>query len=669
MQKSKPEMSHDDIKELEKNAESGDSKAQTELGIFYCKNEQYESAVKWFKKAEMKDLRASYVYAMLYERGWGVTQNFSEAIARYSRVQEKYPHALLRLGGMYENGMGLEQNLDMARLYYYKAIKKNVAGAADALKKVKDLIEVQKKYVHAHDSDSFLEKNTESITPEMKVQSIETKRSDGMQESNFQQNTEYSTENDVIDKKIATVKDNNENNTECQASEIVAVSDKEDEHCSSTSESKVKLDAAHALESAPVSGGELAVDSSDDAPSPGIYHPNEQPSDETKKSSEAICKEQKSEPSIVSETDSLQEMSCSDPSFQNIENHVSMEGKQENEHVFNQYPVLMEDDKPSCSDIDESKTNTPNIKVYQMEEISSNWECREPSADSLWPKNHQEQKVDRENGLFMARRRGRSHEHDAKYCDDDGDYWHHPSGWTVLVVADGAGSAEYSREGSRLAVSTVIEEMQCWLTPEKIAECDLCLKNWQSSHNSFYQIFYVQFFEICKKAINKIKALAESNNFKERQFATTLLATVSKTVSGTTYVATLWIGDGAIVAYRSGASRLLGLPDSGAFVGQTRFLDANYLQQHYSSSVSIAAIERAESLILMTDGVSDPKFKSDAEIEDVKYWDLLWQEIKPKLESEDPGPALLEWLHFPARGYHDDRTLAISLVKMDKDEN
>ena len=209
----------------------------------------------------------------------------------------------------------------------------------------------------------------------------------------------------------------------------------------------------------------------------------------------------------------------------------------------------------------------------------------------------------------------------------------------------------------------MLEEFKHWFTQEKVAECNACLKDWEISHAVFYQLFYLQFFEICKKAIAKIKALAELNNLKERQFATTLLVTVSKTVAGKTYLASLWIGDGAMVAYRRGASRLLGSADSGAFVGQTRFLDANHLQQYYPSSVSIAAIDQAEAVILMTDGVSDPKFKSDAELSDPCCWDLLWQELQPELAKENPEQALLEWLHFFERGYHDDRTLLISLVQ------
>lgn len=288
------------------------------------------------------------------------------------------------------------------------------------------------------------------------------------------------------------------------------------------------------------------------------------------------------------------------------------------------------------------------------------WGCHEPEPGQKWAKEHHAHKCEPTLGLYYARRRGRSHEHDAKFCDDDGDFWQHASGWTVLAVADGAGSAAFSREGSRLAITTVIEEFQQWFTDEQANALDVLLGDWQEKHNTFYQLFYYKYYDICRKIITKINALADIECTSTRQFATTLLVTVSKTVAGKTYLTSLWIGDGAIVAYLPSASRLLGAADSGTYVGQTRFLDASYLQQHFTSSVYLAAIDQVEALLLMTDGVSDPKFKSDADLNDERCWDDFWQEIAPELAKDMPDLALLEWLHFFERGYHDDRTLLIS---------
>jgi hypothetical protein len=57
--------------------------------------------------------------------------------------------------------------------------------------------------------------------------------------------------------------------------------------------------------------------------------------------------------------------------------------------------------------------------------------------------------------IAAASRRGRSHEHAGSFRDDDF-YINHcqETGWSVMLVADGAGSAVNSREGSRIAVKT-----------------------------------------------------------------------------------------------------------------------------------------------------------------------------------------------------------------------
>ena len=60
--------------------------------------------------------------------------------------------------------------------------------------------------------------------------------------------------------------------------------------------------------------------------------------------------------------------------------------------------------------------------------------------------------------IVAASQRGRSHAHEGKprddhfllhYCKD--------TEWYIMAVADGAGSAKYSREGSRIACETVVE--------------------------------------------------------------------------------------------------------------------------------------------------------------------------------------------------------------------
>ena len=64
---------------------------------------------------------------------------------------------------------------------------------------------------------------------------------------------------------------------------------------------------------------------------------------------------------------------------------------------------------------------------------------------------------------------------------------------------------------------------------------------------------------------------------------------------------------------------------------------------------------------MMTDGVSDPKFETDANLAKSEKWAALWQKLQPIFQAEQPAAALEEWLDFWSPGNHDDRTLALFL--------
>lgn len=66
----------------------------------------------------------------------------------------------------------------------------------------------------------------------------------------------------------------------------------------------------------------------------------------------------------------------------------------------------------------------------------------------------------------------------------------------------------------------------------------------------------------------------------------------------------------------------------------------------------------------MTDGVSDPKFETDANLKKPEMWDALWNDLQEggvelTDDNEKSQTQLLEWLNFWSKGNHDDRTIAI----------
>lgn len=297
------------------------------------------------------------------------------------------------------------------------------------------------------------------------------------------------------------------------------------------------------------------------------------------------------------------------------------------------------------------------------------WQVKEPADDQPYLKDHSaHQYIETANyHIAAASRRGRSHEHAGSFRDDDFSICNiDQSNWSVLAVADGAGSALYSREGSRIAVQTVSTILEEHIR-KNIDKLDVWLDNWQehttestekSAQQQIYTSFYEVFYRATMEAIENIERVAKHHSVPAKTFATTLLVAVVKHYKNKVFVCTFWIGDGAIAVYSHKKMRLMGTPDGGEFAGQTRFLDKSITAQ-FDKRVNIGFFDDMQAVILMTDGISDPKFETDSGLLNQDKWDALWSELYPILEQEKPDECLLEWMHFFSAGHHDDRTLAV----------
>ncbi|GHT80403.1 hypothetical protein AGMMS49543_00570 [Betaproteobacteria bacterium] len=295
------------------------------------------------------------------------------------------------------------------------------------------------------------------------------------------------------------------------------------------------------------------------------------------------------------------------------------------------------------------------------------WKVLDPEQGLPYPKQHTDKKLIKGKGfnIAAASRRGRSHEHGGTFRDDDFSVSDDAAkGWSVLIVADGAGSAKSSREGSRLAVAAAGEDMRTHLSGEFGAEIAALLTTWESdpaTQKTIGDKFYYFFQKAASLAIKAIEQEAQAKNAPPKDYSTTLLAAAVRRDGEQTFLATFWMGDGAIAAYGPrGKVRLMGTPDGGEFAGQTRFLDRAALQdKDFGNRIRIGKWQDISAVLLMTDGVSDPRFETDNGLADPAKWDALWDEIAPLLKDTEPDAKLLEWLHFWQPGHHDDRTIAL----------
>ncbi len=280
--------------------------------------------------------------------------------------------------------------------------------------------------------------------------------------------------------------------------------------------------------------------------------------------------------------------------------------------------------------------------------------------------------------IVAASKRGRSHANEGKPRDDDFkvDYIKE-TGWYIIAVADGAGSAQYSREGSKIACETVMKHCrEMLLEPKNFEDNILCYQEFRNESkdeeagrkfvgDDIYSILVNAAF----KAHREINKEAKQTGNQPKDYATTLLVSICKKFDEEWFVATFWVGDGAICIYNADnhKSILMGTPDEGEFAGQTRFLtmpeifkDAKSLYER----LRFYFVPDFTALFLMTDGVSDPKFETDANLQKVECWDALWKDLKENGvqlsdDNEESAGQLLNWLDFWSPGNHDDRTIAI----------
>ncbi len=278
--------------------------------------------------------------------------------------------------------------------------------------------------------------------------------------------------------------------------------------------------------------------------------------------------------------------------------------------------------------------------------------------------------------IVAASKRGRDHAQKATPRDDHFRMEYMDNGWYIMAVADGAGSAKFSREGSRIAcyksVETCLAKLgQCKPFEEAIAKYVEYKKEGNEKDarkevgDFIYNIIGTAAFE-AHKAIN---SEAATKNKEPNRYATTLLLSICKKFSFGWFVASFWVGDGAICLYdrKAHTAKILGVPDEGSFGGETRFLTMPEIFKDTTAlfnRLRFCIVEDFTALFLMTDGVSDPKFETDANLNNPDKWDDLWDDLKENGvelidNNENAQNQLLDWLDFWSSGNHDDRTIAI----------
>ncbi len=249
-----------------------------------------------------------------------------------------------------------------------------------------------------------------------------------------------------------------------------------------------------------------------------------------------------------------------------------------------------------------------------------------------------------------ASRRGRRHAHVGEW-NEDAYVAHLGATRGVLVVADGAGSASWSRLGSAVAVDVIVQAL-----------IDAPALNADAMN------------EALANAVDVLTRAATAMDVAPRLLRTTILAAAWEPSAIGHRLVTTQVGDGSLVlAHTDGRIHRPAAGDGGEWSGEVHcFLpDPETMTRARAATVEHDVPDLA-ALLLVTDGIDDA-FYPFAKHAPAILGQLLHGATAPLtgLAAQATAPALLassapeatlhQWLGFEKRGENDDRTLAVAL--------
>ncbi len=281
--------------------------------------------------------------------------------------------------------------------------------------------------------------------------------------------------------------------------------------------------------------------------------------------------------------------------------------------------------------------------------------------------------------IVVASTRGRSHANVGSFREDDYAFAQYKNtGWSIVCVADGAGSAKLSRLGSKIASEGIIDYFRNNFNEETSAEFDILIKDHrENAVEETQKKLNVFIYNNLQKATFAIhKKLDETANKLEVQlkdFHSTLIFALFKKFEFGYAVLTFGVGDCPIGLINKDQSeiKLMNWLDVGEFGGGTRFITMPeiFSSDKFQTRLGFKIIDDFSYLILMTDGIYDPKFIVEASLEKLEKWKEFLADLdgnndeKIKVDfkkgNKEIANQLSAWMNFWSPGNHDDRTLAI----------
>ncbi|HKH63202.1 MAG TPA: PP2C family serine/threonine-protein phosphatase [Flavitalea sp.] len=280
--------------------------------------------------------------------------------------------------------------------------------------------------------------------------------------------------------------------------------------------------------------------------------------------------------------------------------------------------------------------------------------------------------------VLASSKRGRSHANIGSFREDDFAFRDLDNGWSIVVVADGAGSAKISRKGSAIACAGIVEYFMEKHSVESMAEFDELLQQHQAGSGEDTQKKLTRFVynNLGKAAFHvhkQLEGFAKNEGLQLKDLGTTLIFTLFKKYDTGYALLSFGVGDCPMAVLNKDVSEviLLNWIDVGEFGGGTRFITMPeiFQSEKFPTRLGFKLVEDFSYLILMSDGIYDAKFVVEANLPNVKKWQGFLEDLNGKNEdrikvelkasNNDIVNQFSKWMDFWSAGNHDDRTLAI----------
>lgn len=278
--------------------------------------------------------------------------------------------------------------------------------------------------------------------------------------------------------------------------------------------------------------------------------------------------------------------------------------------------------------------------------------------------------------IVIASKRGRSHAHEATFRDDDFAVDQLSAEWNIISVSDGAGSAKMARYGSQLSTQSINDFFKNEEVLNEIEKNSILIYNPSEETSKEIETEAKQnIIRLLYKGVLNVYHLlnetAKEHSFSIKDLHATLIFTLVKKFDFGYVILSFGVGDCPINVINPEFTevKLLNQMDVGEFGGGTRFITMKEIfNDQISSRFGINCVKDFSKLVLMTDGIYDPKFVTENKLENLESWKSFFHDLdgnnedgmKVDFENDETiDQQLLEWTDFWSKGNHDDRTLAI----------